>query len=191
MGVLQAGQIHDSWLGECHQLWRIFAWNAASSKTRHADTQSFPRHQAPYRRHLLSRLVFLSILCCTLKVCGPIASDPRSDSLASICDDRHYITHSFLGNDIDGYKTTMPVIHTATHLGWHPVFGPPTGKKLRWSGIPNCFIKKFDGQWKFTAEWNLPGRKIISLLNGYRPLFGRKIYLLWLYYKVYVCHFPS
>jgi len=34
------------------------------------------------------------------------------------------------GNDIDGYKTTMPVVHTATHLGWHPVFGPPTGKKI-------------------------------------------------------------
>jgi len=60
------------------------------------------------------------------------------------------------GNDIDGYKTTMPVIHTATHLGWHPIFGPPTGKRLRWSGIPNCFIKNIDGQWKYTAEWNLP-----------------------------------
>ena len=73
------------------------------------------------------------------------------------------------GNDIDGYKTTMPVIHTATHLGWHPIFGPPTGKRLRWSGIPNCFIKNIDGQWKYTAEWNLPGNesrgKLISTQN--------------------------
>ena len=52
------------------------------------------------------------------------------------------------GNDIDGYKTTMPVIHTATHLGYHPVFGSPTGKTLTWYGVPNCFIKNFDGQWK-------------------------------------------
>jgi len=60
------------------------------------------------------------------------------------------------GNDNDGYKTTMPVIHTATHLGWHPIFGKPTGRKLVWSGIPNCFIKNIGGQWKYTAEWNLP-----------------------------------
>ena len=52
------------------------------------------------------------------------------------------------GNDIDGYKTTMPVIHTATHLGYHPVFGSPTGKTATWYGVPNCFIKNFDGQWK-------------------------------------------
>jgi len=60
------------------------------------------------------------------------------------------------GNDIDGYKTTMPVIHTATHLGYHPVFGSPTGKTLTWYGVPNCFIKNFDGQWKYTSEINMP-----------------------------------
>jgi len=56
------------------------------------------------------------------------------------------------GNDIDGYKTTMPVINTATHLGYHPLFGSPTGKSVTWYGIPNCFIKNFDGQWKYTSE---------------------------------------
>ena len=42
----------------------------------------------------------------------------------------------------------MPVIHTATHTGYHPVFGEPTGRSLTWYGVPNCFIKNFDGQWK-------------------------------------------
>eukprot|EP00091_Calanus_sinicus_P021373 TRINITY_DN6302_c0_g1_i1.p1 TRINITY_DN6302_c0_g1~~TRINITY_DN6302_c0_g1_i1.p1 ORF type:complete len:250 (-),score=56.10 TRINITY_DN6302_c0_g1_i1:159-854(-) len=60
------------------------------------------------------------------------------------------------GNDIDGYKTTMPVIHTATHLGYHPVFGSPTGKIATWYGVPNCFIKNIDGQWKYTSEINMP-----------------------------------
>ena len=52
------------------------------------------------------------------------------------------------GNDLDGYKTTMPCINTGTHLGYHPVFGEPTGKRVTWYQIPNCFIKNFDGQWK-------------------------------------------
>ena len=52
------------------------------------------------------------------------------------------------GNDIDGYKTTMPNIQTGTHLGFHPVFGAPTGKTATWYSMPNCFIKNFGGQWK-------------------------------------------
>jgi hypothetical protein len=54
------------------------------------------------------------------------------------------------GNDIDGYKTTMPVIHTATHLGYHPVFGSPTGKTATWYGVPNCFIALMDSGSKFS-----------------------------------------
>merc|ERR1711862_294316 len=60
------------------------------------------------------------------------------------------------GNDEDGYKTTMPCINTGTHLGYHPVFGPPTGKTVTWYQIPNCFIKNSDGQWKYTAEISIP-----------------------------------
>jgi len=60
----------------------------------------------------------------------------------------HIIDTFCEGNDIDGYKTTMPCINTGTHLGYHPVFGAPTGKKVTWYQIPNCFIKNFDGQWK-------------------------------------------
>ena len=31
----------------------------------------------------------------------------------------------------------------------YQVFGKPTGKKLTWYNVPNCFIKSFDGQWKW------------------------------------------
>ena len=42
----------------------------------------------------------------------------------------------------------MPVIHTATHLGPHPVLWPPTGRTASWYGVPNTFIKNIGGQWK-------------------------------------------
>merc|ERR1711973_1079981 len=73
------------------------------------------------------------------------------------------------GNDIDGYKTTMPVIHTATHTGWHPVYGEPTGKTLTWFGIPNCFIKNIDGQWKYVSEVNMPDSLYLFQQIGVRP----------------------
>merc|ERR1712013_417772 len=73
------------------------------------------------------------------------------------------------GNDIDGYKTTMPVIHTATHLGYHPVFGSPTGKTATWYGVPNCFIKNFDGQWKYTSEVNMPDSLALYSQFGATP----------------------
>merc|ERR1711970_1134872 len=74
-------------------------------------------------------------------------------TLEAFPDMRIHIVDTFCeGNDIDGYKTTMPCINTATHLGYHPVFGPPTGKTVTWYGIPNCFIKNFNGQWKYTSE---------------------------------------
>merc|ERR1719167_2150067 len=41
----------------------------------------------------------------------------------------HIVDTFCVGNDIDGYKTTMPVIHSGTHLGWHPRFGKATGKR--------------------------------------------------------------
>ena len=70
-------------------------------------------------------------------------------TLIAFPDLKLHIVDSFCeGNDLDGYKTTMPVLHTATHTGWHPVFGRPTGKKAAWYGMPNSFIKNIDGQWK-------------------------------------------
>ena len=71
------------------------------------------------------------------------------NTLKAFPDIKLHIIDTFCeGNDIDGYKTTMPVIHTATHLGAHPVFGKPTGKKLTWYGVPNSFIKNVNGHWK-------------------------------------------
>merc|ERR1712241_823278 len=79
------------------------------------------------------------------------------NTLTAFPDIKLHIVDTFCeGNDIDGYKTTMPVIHTATHLGPHPLFGAPTGKKLTWYGVPNSFVKNIDGHWKYISEINIP-----------------------------------
>ena len=71
-------------------------------------------------------------------------------TLVAFPDIQLHIVDSFCeGNDIDGYKASMPVLHTATHTGHHPVFGPPTGKRAAWYGVPNSFIKNINGQWKY------------------------------------------
>jgi len=60
------------------------------------------------------------------------------------------------GNDEDGYKTTMPYVLTATHTGWSKAWGEPTGKKVQYHGIANCFIKKNStGGWQYTYEWDV------------------------------------
>ena len=71
------------------------------------------------------------------------------NTLAAFPDIRLHIVDAFCeGNDIDGYRTTMPVIHTATHSGAHPVFGTPTNRSLTWYGVPNSFVRNVSGQWK-------------------------------------------
>jgi len=79
------------------------------------------------------------------------------NTLTAFPDIKLHIVDTFCeGNDIDGYKTTMPVIHTATHLGHHPLFGAPTGKALTWYGVPNSFVKNINGNWKYISEINIP-----------------------------------
>merc|ERR1712079_384740 len=42
-------------------------------------------------------------------------------TLTAFPDIKLHIMDTFCdGNDIDGYKTSMPVLHTATHTGYHP-----------------------------------------------------------------------
>jgi len=60
------------------------------------------------------------------------------------------------GNDVSGYKTTMPYVVTETNTG-PSMFGPATGRSIRYHGIANCFIKKTrNGDWVYTGEWNVP-----------------------------------
>lgn len=68
------------------------------------------------------------------------------------------------GNDEVGYKTTMPYVLTATNTGPTKLFGAPTGKKIKYHGIANCFILKIDGQWQYTTEWDVPD--MWSFLNA-------------------------
>merc|ERR1712048_455926 len=59
------------------------------------------------------------------------------------------------GNDDVGYKTTMPYVLTATNTG-PSVFGPATGRHVKYHGLANCYIKNINGQWQYTSEWDVP-----------------------------------
>lgn len=60
------------------------------------------------------------------------------------------------GNDLDGYKTTMPYVLTATNSG-PSQYGPATGRRVQYHGIANCYIKRQpDGLWRYTSEWDVP-----------------------------------
>lgn len=63
-----------------------------------------------------------------------------------------------IGNEVAGYKTTMPYVLTATHSGWSKAYGAPTGRFVKYHGIANCYIRKepISGQWQYTREWDLP-----------------------------------
>ena len=55
------------------------------------------------------------------------------------------------GNDIDGYKTTMPDVLTGTNLG-PSGFGPPTGRKVAYNGIAVCYVQRVGGRWQYVSE---------------------------------------
>jgi len=58
------------------------------------------------------------------------------------------------GNDIDGYKTVMPDILIGTNTG-PSAYGPPTGKRVRYSGTAVCYVQKVKGRWVYVSEWLL------------------------------------
>jgi len=67
-----------------------------------------------------------------------------------------YVSDLFCeGNDIVGYKTTMPYVLTATNTG-PSVYGAATGRRVQYHGLANCYIKKIDGRWQYTNEWDVP-----------------------------------
>jgi predicted ester cyclase len=43
------------------------------------------------------------------------------------------------GNDVDGFYSSHRIMSTAHHWG-HGIYGPPTGKKLRYQVIADCFV---------------------------------------------------
>eukprot|EP00931_Biecheleriopsis_adriatica_P084158 TRINITY_DN5789_c0_g1_i4.p1 TRINITY_DN5789_c0_g1~~TRINITY_DN5789_c0_g1_i4.p1 ORF type:complete len:255 (+),score=54.41 TRINITY_DN5789_c0_g1_i4:64-828(+) len=67
-----------------------------------------------------------------------------------------YVSDLFCeGNDNVGYKTTMPYVLTATNTG-PSVYGAATGRQVQYHGLANCYIKKIDGRWQYTNEWDVP-----------------------------------
>ena len=45
------------------------------------------------------------------------------------------------GNDVDGLYSSHRLRHTGTNRGWS-IYGPPTGKKVSYRSIADCFCKK-------------------------------------------------
>ena len=59
-----------------------------------------------------------------------------------------HVTDVFcVGNDIDGYKTTMPDVLIGTNTG-PSSFGPPTGRRVSYNGIAVCYVQKVGGKWQ-------------------------------------------
>ena len=54
-----------------------------------------------------------------------------AETINAFPDIQIHITDCFcVGNDVDGYKTTMPDILTGTHTGYSKKYGPPTGTSV-------------------------------------------------------------
>ena len=59
-----------------------------------------------------------------------------------------HVTDVFcVGNDIDGYKTTMPDVLIGTNTG-PSSFGPPTGRHVSYNGMAVCYVQKVGGKWQ-------------------------------------------
>jgi len=80
-----------------------------------------------------------------------------------------HITDAFChGNDIDGYKTTMPDILTGTNTGPSD-FGPATNRSVIYRGIAVCYVQKVRGRWQYVAEWVLHDAATYMLQMGWQP----------------------
>lgn len=55
------------------------------------------------------------------------------------------------GDEERGFRTSHSFTVTGTNTGASK-HGPPTGKRLRLTGIANCKVEKVDGEWKYTEE---------------------------------------
>lgn len=81
-----------------------------------------------------------------------------------------HITDSFcVGNDVDGYKTTMPDVLVGTHTGWHPVYGAPTGRRFAFGGIAVTYVQKVRGRWQYIAEWIQHDERALLAQLGVSP----------------------
>jgi hypothetical protein len=57
----------------------------------------------------------------------------------------------WVGDEEQGFKTSHSFTVTGTNTG-SSEYGPPTGKRLRLTGIANCTVERVDGQWQYTEE---------------------------------------
>jgi hypothetical protein len=57
----------------------------------------------------------------------------------------------WVGDEEQGFRTSHSFTVTGTNTGTSK-YGPPTGKRLRLTGIANCKVENVDGKWKYTEE---------------------------------------
>lgn len=85
-----------------------------------------------------------------------------------------HITDAFChGNDIDGYKTTMPDILTGTNTGPND-FGPATNRSVIYRGMAVTYVQKVKGRWQYVAEWVLHDSASYLLQMGLKPKIAPK-----------------
>jgi len=66
------------------------------------------------------------------------------------------------GNDIYGYRCSMPDILMGTNTG-PSLYGAPTGKFVKYTGLVNSFIQNVDGRWVYMMEYG--NHDVVTLLR--------------------------
>ncbi len=75
------------------------------------------------------------------------------------------------GDDIEGFHTSHRVTGVGTHLGYS-VYGPPTGRKIRYATVANCFVKEN----RVCEEWLVRDYMAMVLQLGLDPhAFAKKL----------------
>lgn len=69
------------------------------------------------------------------------------------------------GNDIEGLYSSHRVTHVGTNRGWS-VYGPPTGKRVRYSGVADCFCKRN----MVVEEWIIRDELTLVMQLGLDPV---------------------
>ncbi len=69
------------------------------------------------------------------------------------------------GNDVDGLYSSHRLTHAGTNRGWSQ-YGPPTGKRVRYSAIADCFCKRN----MVVEEWIVRDELSLVLQLGLDPV---------------------
>lgn len=92
------------------------------------------------------------------------------ESLAAYPDRRLYGDEVIWGgNDVDGFYSSHRLRHTGTNRGW-TLYGPPTGKRVSYGAIADCFCKKN----MVVEEWLVRDELSLVMQLGFDPVATAK-----------------